>query len=126
MQDYKKIDVWKRSYEFSKEIYGITSSFPDEEKFGLASQVRRAAVSIPINIAEGSGRNSRKDFANFIQIAIGSASEVECELLLSKDLNFIDDENFSGLCKEIIEIRKMLISFRKPCSITNNKNPNNS
>ena len=113
MQDYKKIDVWKRSYEFSKEIYGITSGFPDEEKFGLASQVRRAAVSIPINIAEGSGRNSRKDFANFIQIAIGSASEVECELLLSKDLNFIDDENFSGLCKEIIEIRKMLISFRK-------------
>lgn len=113
MQDYKKIDVWKRSYEFSKEIYGITSGFPDEEKFGLASQVRRAAVSIPVNIAEGSGRNSRKDFANFIQIAIGSASEVECELLLSKDLNFIDDENFSGLCKEIIEIRKMLISFRK-------------
>ncbi len=113
MQDFKKLDVWKRSYEFSKEIYGITSCFPDEEKFGLASQVRRAAVSIPINIAEGSGRNSRKDFANFIQIAIGSASEVECELLLSKDLNFIDDENFSGLCKEIIEIRKMLISFRK-------------
>ncbi len=113
MQDFKKLDVWKRSYEFSKEIYGITSRFPDEEKFGLASQVRRAAVSIPINIAEGSGRNSRKDFANFIQIAIGSASEVECELLLSKDLNFIDDDNFSGLCKEIIEIRKMLISFRK-------------
>ena len=121
MQDYKKIDVWKRSYEFSKEIYGITSSFPDEEKFGLASQVRRAAVSIPINIAEGSGRNSRKDFANFIQIAIGSASEVECELLLSKDLNFIDDENFSGLCKEIIEIRKMLISFRK--TLLNYKTP---
>lgn len=113
MQDFKKLDVWKRSYEFSKEIYGITSRFPDEEKFGLASQVRRAAVSIPINIAEGSGRNSRKDFANFIQIAIGSASEVECELLLAKDLNFIDDDNFSGLCKEIIEIRKMLISFRK-------------
>ena len=113
MQDYKKIDVWKRSYEFSKAIYCITSSFPNEEKFGLASQVRRAAVSIPINIAEGSGRNSLKDFANFIQIAIGSASEVECELLLSKDLNFIDDEIFSGLCKEIIEIRKMLISFRK-------------
>ena len=113
MQDYKKIDVWKRSYEFSKEIYGITSSFPDEEKFGLASQVRRAAVSIPINIAEGSGRNSRKDFANFIQIAIGSASEVECELLLSKDLNFIDDENFSGLCKEIIEFRKTLLNYKQ-------------
>ena len=113
MQDFRKIDVWKRSFTFSKEIYGITSSFPNEEKFGLTSQVRRAALSIPINIAEGSGRNTRKDFANFIQVAIGSASEVECELLLSKELNYIDKENFSRLNEDIIEIRKMLISFRK-------------
>jgi len=113
MQDFRKIDVWKRSFTFSKEIYGITSSFPNEEKFGLTSQVRRAALSIPINIAEGSGRNTRKDFANFIQVAIGSASEVECELLLSKELNYIDEENFSRLNEDIIEIRKMLISFRK-------------
>ena len=113
MQDFKKIDVWTRSFKFSSEIYKATSSFPDNEKFGLTSQIRRASLSIPINIAEGSGRNSRKEFANFLQIAIGSTSEVECELLLAKELNFLTEEKFSYLNNEISEIKRMLSSFRK-------------
>ena len=113
MQDFKKLDIWKRSFNFSSNIYKVTSFFPPDEKFGLTSQLRRASISIPINIAEGSGRNSRKDFANFVQIAIGSTSEVECELILAKELNFLSEDNFSTLTKELSEIRKMLTSFRK-------------
>lgn len=113
MQNYKKIDVWKKSYGLSLIIYEVTKSFPHEEKFGLTSQLRRAVISIPINIAEGAGRATNKDFANFIQIAIGSANEVECELMLAKDFEYIETEQFNTLCDQLREIRIMLISFRK-------------
>lgn len=112
MQDFKKIDVWKRSFSFSIEIYKCTSIFPNDEKFGLVSQIRRAAISIPTNIAEGAGRVSRKDFANFLQIAMGSASEVDCELLIAKELGFIENNVFTRLYNELTEIRKMLVSYR--------------
>ena len=112
MQDFKKIDIWKRSFNLSIDIYKATSSFPSHEKFGLTSQIRRAAISIPTNIAEGAGRYSRKDFANFLQIAIGSASEVDCELLIAKELGFLDKNIFDSLYNEITEIRKMLVSYR--------------
>ena len=113
MQDFKRTDVWKRSYKFSIDIYRITSSFPPEEKYGLTSQIRRASTSIPINIAEGAGRDTRKEFAHFILIAMGSASEVDCELLLAHDLGFISNKDFSILYSELNEIRKMLTAFRK-------------
>ena len=86
---FKELQIWKRSRLFCSEIYAITSEFPDSEKFGLTNQLRRASVSIPSNIAEGSSRNSNKDFARFLQISIGSAYEIETQLLISADLNFI-------------------------------------
>ncbi len=113
MQDFKKLEVWFRAYKFSLEIYKVSMSFPTEEKFGLTAQLRKAATSIPINIAEGSGKVSDKDFANYIQISIGSASEVECELMLTHDLGFLKDESYKILDKELKEIRKMLYAFRK-------------
>lgn len=113
MQDFKKLEVWHRAYKFSLEIYKVSMSFPPEEKFGLTAQLRRAATSIPINIAEGSGKVSDKDFANFIQISIGSASEVECELMLTHDLGLLEDESYKILDKELKEIRRMLYAFRK-------------
>ncbi len=135
MQDFKKIDVWKRSFSFSIVIYKCTSTFPNDEKFGLVSQIRRAAISIPTNIAEGAGRVSRKDFANFLQIAMGSASEVDCELLIAKELGFIENNVFTRLYNELTEIRKMLVSYRlsilnynnnvKNKTSTSNSTPNN-
>ncbi|WP_354667377.1 four helix bundle protein [Winogradskyella psychrotolerans] len=89
---FKELLIWKRSRLFCSEIYAITSKFPDSEKFGLTNQLRRASVSIPSNIAEGSSRNSNKDFARFLQISIGSAYEIETQLLISADLNFILDK----------------------------------
>ena len=86
---FKELQIWKRSRLFCSKIYAVTSKFPDSEKFGLTNQLRRASVSIPSNIAEGSSRNSNKDFARFLQISIGSAYEIETQLLISADLNFI-------------------------------------
>ncbi len=113
MQNYKKLDVWNKSYNLSLQIYKATKYFPDDERFGLTSQLRRASVSVPINIAEGSGRATNKDFANFIQMAIGSANEVECELMLAKDLEYVSEEYFKSLCDQLREVRVMLIAFRR-------------
>ena len=93
-------------------IYGITNRFPKSEMFGLTSQIRRASASIPINISEGCGRGSNKDFARFLQIAIGSACEVEYELLLAKELKYIEDHEYQDLSKEIVSIRKMIIKYQ--------------
>ena len=113
MIDFKTLNYWKRAYKFSLDIYRETTSFPREEKYGLTSQIRRAAISIPINISEGSGRNSKKEFANFLQISLGSASEVECELLLSKDIGYHNPEKCLYLLNELSEIRKMIFSYRE-------------
>ncbi|WP_417195669.1 four helix bundle protein [Bizionia sp.] len=90
MHRFKDLEVWKKSRLFCVEIYSITSKFPESEKFGLSNQLRRASVSIPSNIAEGSSRHSNKDFTRFLQIAIGSAYEIETKLLIASDLNFIN------------------------------------
>ncbi|MDY6292500.1 MAG: four helix bundle protein [Bacteroidales bacterium] len=113
MIDFKTLNYWKKAYKFSLDIYRETTSFPREEKYGLTSQIRRAAISIPINISEGSGRNSKKEFANFLQISLGSASEVECELLLSKDIGYLNPEKCLYLLNELSEIRKMIFSYRE-------------
>lgn len=112
MLDFKTLNFWKRAYRLSVDIYKETASFPTEERFGLTSQIRRAAISIPINISEGAGRNSNKEFANFLQIAMGSACEVECELLLSKDFGYLQESKYSYFVQEITEIRKMIYSYR--------------
>lgn len=113
MKDFRSLQVWDKSHKFTLQVYEMTNSFPKEEKFGLTSQLRRAVVSVPTNIAEGCGRGSDADFARFIQIAMGSASEVEYLLMLSKDLSYIDVEILNKLIYGIQEIKKMLASLLK-------------
>jgi four helix bundle protein len=113
MQDFKKIMVWEKSHKLTLDIYKATKSYPKEEMFGLISQIRRAVVSIPANIAEGCGRGSNADFARFLIVAMGSASELEYHLLLSFDLGFLNITIYEDFRKRSEEIKKMLSSFLK-------------
>ncbi|NRR92660.1 four helix bundle protein [Winogradskyella undariae] len=112
MHRFKDLEIWKKSRVFCSSIYGITSKFPESEKFGLTNQLRRASVSIPSNIAEGSSRNSNKDFSRFLQITLGSAYEVETQLLIASDLNFISKEELDKLLLELNSIIKMTSKFK--------------
>ncbi|MEO6729283.1 MAG: four helix bundle protein [Candidatus Dojkabacteria bacterium] len=112
MQDFKKLKIWTQSKELTISIYKVTKTFPREEIFGLTSQIRRASISIAGNIAEGSGRFTPKDFSNFVTIAIGSLSEVECYLIISQDLQYIDNDQFKLLDEQIDHLKRMLISFK--------------
>jgi four helix bundle protein len=109
MQNYKDLKVWEKAHHFTLSVYEITKSFPKEEIYGLTSQMRRAASSIPANIAEGCGKNSKLDFANFLNIALGSSNESEYFLILAKDLNYIKTEDFLHQHKIVNEIKAMLI-----------------
>ena len=113
MQDYKKLKVWYRSHLLVLYLYNIVNLFPKEEQFGLVSQIKRAASSIPANIVEGCGRNSNKDFAQFLNIALGSLNEITYFVLLAKDLEYINIEEYSKLTDECNEIKAMLISLIK-------------
>jgi four helix bundle protein len=113
MKDFSKIKVWEKSHHFTLQVYRITKHFPSDERFGLTAQLRRAAASVPTNIAEGCGRDSERDFARFMSIAAGSASEVEYQLLLACDLNYIQDETYKELTQQVNELKKMLNSFIK-------------
>jgi four helix bundle protein len=109
MHKYKDLKVWQKAVELTTLIYELTRVFPTEEKFGLINQIRRASVSIPSNIAEGAGRNSNKEFVQFIAIATGSCYEVETQLIIAIELKYI--ENVDGIFKLIEEIQKMLFTF---------------
>ena len=111
MHNFKELKVWQKAIELTVEIYKITSSFPSEEKFGLVSQLRRASVSTSSNIAEGSGRNSNKEFVHFLSISIGSAYETETQLIISRRLNYMEDIKFEELITKITEIQRMLNAF---------------
>jgi four helix bundle protein len=111
MQDFKKLKVWEKSHQLTLAIYQVTSSFPKEEMYGLTSQMRRAASSIPTNIAEGSGRGGKAELARFLQIAIGSASEIEYQILLAQDLNFLQASDYASLAASVDEIKRMLTGF---------------
>ena len=113
MQDFHSLQIWQKSHELTLKVYEISKSFPKDEMFSLTSQVRRAAYSIPTNIAEGSGRKTKADFSHFLQMAIGSASELEYEILLAKDLHYIKEVQYNELKVEIVELRKMIINFQK-------------
>ncbi|WP_028121454.1 four helix bundle protein [Epilithonimonas tenax] len=106
------LQIWKRSMNLVKEIYVITQNLPAEEKFGLISQIRRCAVSIPSNIAEGAGRNNVKEFIQFLGIASGSAYELETQLILLFGLNFKQEIEITPLTNELAEIQKMIYSFK--------------
>ncbi len=111
VSDYKELDVWKKVVDLVAGIYRLTSTFPESEKFGITNQMRRAAVSIPSNIAEGSARHHSKDFIHFLRIADGSAAELETQLIISRQLGFAADAEV--LITEIIVIRRMLAALIK-------------
>lgn len=105
--------VWQKSHRLTLKVYNKTLSFPKEEIYGLTSQVRRAVISIPGNIAEGCGRNSEAEMARFFQIAMGSASELEYYLILAYDLGFLINPDNNELNQELLEVKKMLNAFIK-------------
>ena len=107
MHDYKQLKVWSKSIDLVVDIYKATSEFPKEEKYGLISQMRRCAVSVPSNIAEGAGRNSDKEFCHFLSVAHGSFYELETQLIVSQRLELIDKTISDELCAKINEVQKM-------------------
>ena len=111
MRDFKQLNVWEKAHRLVLEIYRITSQFPEEERFGLTAQLRRAAASVPSNIAEGCGRGGDRELSRFITIAAGSASEVEYQLRLARDLEYLNNDQHQALDKHINEIKRMLVSF---------------
>lgn len=113
MQNYKDLLVWQKSHEFALGIYKLLIGFPKEETYILVSQIKRASTSIPTNIAEGTGRFTQKDFAGFLQNALGSSHEIEYLLLLSRDLGYLNSETYDIHLQSINEIKAMLISLIK-------------
>jgi four helix bundle protein len=111
MQNYKDLKVWEKAHQFILKVYEATKLFPKEELYSLTNQLRRAASSIPANIAEGCGKNSQAEFAHFLNISLGSANETEYFLILSKDLKYLDENIFETLIKIINEIKAMLIAL---------------
>jgi four helix bundle protein len=112
MHRFKDLEIWKLSRSFCRDIYEITSLFPSDEKFGLINQLRRAGVSVPSNIAEGASRKSNRDFSRFLEIAIGSCYEIETQLLISYDLNYIKEEDLNKLLHKLEAIVKMTSKFK--------------
>ena len=112
-RSYQDLEVWKLSIALVKEIYLITEKFPKSESYGLTNQIRRAAVSIPSNIAEGQGRNSSKEFRQFLSIALGSAAETETQLIIAKEINFLRNDELEPLLVTVDRIRKMLKGLSK-------------
>ena len=122
MQNFKDLKVWERAHQLTLSIYKASSNFPKEEIYSLTNQLRRAASSIPANIAEGCGKNTQADLANFLNISLGSANETEYFLILSKDLDYLTEQQFTILSNSINEVKAMLISLigrvRAPKPIT--------
>ena len=113
MHNYKKLNVWVSSISLVKNIYKLTRKFPKDEMFVLTQQLRRAAISIPSNIAEGAGRNSNAQFKNFLQISIGSCYEAKTQLIISKELEYISEEELETISKELDSIMKMNHNLQK-------------
>ncbi|MDC8098557.1 four helix bundle protein [Chryseobacterium rhizosphaerae] len=111
MRDFKKFEVWQLSHQLTLKVYTSTKSFPKEEVFGLTSQIRRSFASIGYNISEGSGRNSDKEFANFINIALGSSNEAENQLILAKDLGYIHENDYQNILEELTILKKKLVTL---------------
>ena len=112
MRNFREYDVWKRGISFTAGLYILTQGLPDSEKFGIVSQIRRAAASIPSNIAEGCSRSSEKDFARFVEIALGSAFETETLLILSKEVGYLDERQLQEQIPNLHVIQKELNSLR--------------
>ncbi len=130
MRDFRKLNVWCKSHQLTLDVYTATRGFPKDEIYGLTSQIRRAAVSISANIAEGCGRGGGADFGRFLQMAAGSASELEYHLLLARDLQYLSDQSWRTLSAFTKEIKQMLVSLirkvkdNKSVSIRNSRQRN--
>jgi four helix bundle protein len=111
MRDFRSLKVWEKAHELALAIYQATAAFPREEVYGLTSQMRRAAVSVPTNIAEGCGRNTEAELARFLEVAMGSASELEYLLLLAHDLKLLNDLDHARLSAQTEEVKRMLAPF---------------
>jgi four helix bundle protein len=111
LKDFRGLKVWEKAHLFVIEVYKRTSGFPTDERFGLTAQLRRSAVSVASNIAEGCGRGTDRDFARFLTMATGSASECEYQILLACELSYISEEKHDHLIAQVIEIRRMLTSL---------------
>ena len=108
--DHKNLDAWKLSIDLVAEVYKITKTFPKNEDYGITSQMRRSAISVPSNISEGAGRDSKKEYIRFLNISIGSLSELETQMIIAQRLQYIND---STIFDEIINVRKLLIGLKK-------------
>ena len=113
VRTHRDLDVWKKSIDLVTLIYKYTADYPKDEVYGLISQIRRCAVSIPSNIAEGSARTTRKDFSHFLAIALGSVAELETQLIISRNLNYLPEVVLDELMPELISIRRMTLGLRK-------------
>ncbi|MEM7548415.1 MAG: four helix bundle protein [Bacteroidota bacterium] len=113
MHNFRELNIWKKSMDITKEVYSVSADFPSEEKYALTSQIRRSAISIPSNIAEGCGRKSDKELSHFLSISLGSCFELETQIELASMLNFIDQSHKQALVNELTEIQKMISGFTK-------------
>ncbi|MEX0825286.1 MAG: four helix bundle protein [Acidimicrobiia bacterium] len=113
MRDYRQLKVWERSHALTLRSYLVTGAYPPDERFGLVSQTRRSVSSIPMNIAEGSGRMTRADYSRFIGYASASCNEAEYQLLLGRDLGYLADSDFEAMSQELSELRAMLTSLQR-------------
>ncbi|MDA6068469.1 four helix bundle protein [Flavobacterium sp. AC] len=113
MSNFRTLLIWQKSMALITKIYLITNKFPKEEIFGLTSQIKRCSISIPSNIAEGSGRESNKDFLRFLNISIGSLFEMQTQLEIAKNITYLNEEEFNNLYEDSREVERMLVSFIK-------------
>ena len=120
MKDFRDLKVWEKAHEVALACYEATKGFPKEEVFGLTSQIRRAGASVPANIAEGCGRRGNSELHRFLQMAMGSASELEYHLLLSKDLGYLDQGRHSRVHKQVEEVKRMLASLTRKVDLDRN------
>lgn len=111
MRNYRELQVWTKAHRLTLELYRISRDFPREETYGLTNRLRRAAVSVGSNLAEGCGRRTSTELARFVRIALGSASELDYQLLLARDLGFMKEGDFTNSIAALTEVRKMLTSF---------------
>jgi four helix bundle protein len=113
MRDFQTLEAWKKGHKLVLSLYKATAEFPKEEQYGLTSQIRRAGVSVPTNIAEGCGHQSESEFARYLQLAAASATELQYHIILARDLSYLEPERYTELSRAVEEIKKMLTTFIK-------------
>jgi four helix bundle protein len=119
MQDFRNLKVWQKAHALTLEVYSCTGEFPADERFGLTTQLRRSCASVPANLAEGCARSGDTDFARFVNVAAGPASETDYHLLLARDLGYLAESKYQPLFAQVSEVKRMLNSFEQTLRSTN-------